>query len=161
MSLDYADLICRGLARKGEIIFSDESYSLTKLRKAGVKPPGKVKSSRGQLRQSTLSRELRSRDETGRQGKFIPNMGAKSELFGIPEMTQEFSETLEGVGYKTLEALADAPIARFMQETKLELHEAAGLINHARKILGKIKDSETSEESQIEAESNVYYSYFL
>ena len=53
-------------------------------------------------------------------------------------MTKELLHVLEKAGYKTIESLADAPIARLMQETKLKLNEAAGLINKARKALNKI-----------------------
>ena len=63
---------------------------------------------------------------------------ASAEFLGIPKMTEGFIEILERAGYKTIESLADAPIARLMQETKLELREAAGLINQARKALNKI-----------------------
>lgn len=42
--------------------------------------------------------------------------------------------------------MVEAPIVKLMQETKLKLHEAAGLINHARKAMGQIKDIEVEEE---------------
>ncbi len=63
---------------------------------------------------------------------------AESALLAIPKMTEKLMHILERAGYKTIESLADAPIARLMQETNLELREAAGLINQARKALNKI-----------------------
>ncbi len=117
LSLDYAGLICRELERKGKIIFSAGFYSLTK---SDYEPQSKSASLRG------------------KQKKFIQHADTKSVLLGIPKMTKSLIDILERAGYKTIESLSDAPIARLMQETNLKLHEAAGLINQARKALNKI-----------------------
>ena len=113
MGLDYIDLICRDLERKGEIIFADGFYSFYKFRN-----------------KSTLLR--------GKQRKFIKHADTDSVLLSIPKIAKGLIPMLEKAGYKTIESLADAPIARLMQETKFELHEAAGLINQARKALNKV-----------------------
>lgn len=109
MGLDYIDLVCRGLERKGKIAFSDGSYSL-----------------------------IVSDHKPHQKEKFISSVSAKSVWSAIPKMTKELKDILEGAGYKTIESLADAPIARLMQETNLKLHEAAGLINQSRKAIDKI-----------------------
>ena len=109
LDLDYIDFVCRDLERKGVIAFRDGFYSL-----------------------------IASDHKPRQKEKFISNVSAKSVWSAIPKMTKELKDILEGAGYKTIESLADAPIARLMQETKLELHEAAGLINQARKALNKI-----------------------
>lgn len=121
MSLDYIDFVCRDLERKREITFRDGFYSLIA---SDIKPhqrrPGVL---RGKPRKSPNE---------------MKNVYAKSVLLGIPKMTTSLIDVLERAGYKTIESLAEAPIARLMQETKLKLHEAAGLINQARKALNKI-----------------------
>ncbi len=111
LGLDYVDLVCRDMERKVEIIFSGGFYSLTKSRREPL--PDK-------------------------QRKFIQDRERESVLFAVPKMTKRLVGTLEKAGYKTLESLADAPITKLMQETNLELREAAGLINQARKALNKI-----------------------
>ena len=117
MGLDYVDLICRDLERKGEIVFSDGFYSFITPNKKSLN---------------------RAKPPNGEQEKFVPKTHAESALLGIPQMTKGLIQVLENAGYKTIESLADAPIARFIQETKFELHKAAGLINQARKALNKI-----------------------
>lgn len=107
--LDYVDLVCRDLERKGVIAFRDGFYSL-----------------------------ITSDIKFHQKEKLISNVYAESVLLAIPKMTEELIDVLERAGYKTIESLADAPIARLMQETNLELREAAGLINQARKALNKI-----------------------
>lgn len=67
-----------------------------------------------------------------------PNDKSKFDLFSIPKITKGLIQMLKKAGYKNIESLADAPIARLMQETKLPLPKAAGLINRARKALKKI-----------------------
>ena len=114
LGLEYIDFICRELERKGEITFSDGSYLLT--------------TAKDILQQRIVPIKKNRKNKSG----------SRAEFLGIPKMTEGLIEILERAGYKTIESLADAPIARLMQETKLELHEAAGLINQARKALNKI-----------------------
>lgn len=116
MSLDYVDLICRDLARKGEIIFSGRLCSIPKSSK---KVPFTIHQS---VKQTSFS------------------------LSDIPKLTADVIDVLKREGYATVESLADVPLAKLMQAAKLEVHEAARLINHARKVLGKIKDNEAAEE---------------
>ncbi|MDP2648068.1 MAG: hypothetical protein Q8P35_02405 [Candidatus Yanofskybacteria bacterium] len=121
LGLDYVDFACHDLARKGEIAFRDGSYSVV-APTSGKKAQNRIKPS------------------TDKQGVFIQDIHAASVLLGIPKMTESLINILEKAGYRTIESLADAPIARLMQETKLQLHEAAGLINQARKVLNKIRE---------------------
>lgn len=131
LSLDYVTLICRDLKRKGKIAFSDGFYSLLA---SDIK--------RQQRRPSVLRNKPRATTSC-RQGnpRKIPNetrnVYTESVLSAIPKMTKGLMEVLGRAGYKTIESLAEAPIARLMPETKLELHEAAGLINQARKALNQ------------------------
>lgn len=104
MGLDYVNLICRDLERKGEIIYDGFSAAITSAKK--------------------IQGSIKSVEE--------------SVLLGIPKMTKELVSVLGRAGYKTIESLADAPIARLMSETKLKLPDAAKLINRARKVLNKI-----------------------
>ncbi|MCX6813525.1 MAG: hypothetical protein NTV77_03570 [Candidatus Azambacteria bacterium] len=126
LGLEYIGFICRELERKGEITFSDGSYLLTTAKDILQQRIVPIKKNRKNKSGSRLSKQERD----------IQNTFA--EFLGIPKMTEGLIEILERAGYKTIESLADAPIARLMQETKLELHEAAGLINQARKALNKI-----------------------
>ncbi len=114
LGLEYIDFICRELERKGEITFSDGSYLLT--------------TAKDILQQRIVPIKKNRKNKSG----------SRAEFLGIPKMTEGLIEILERAGYKTIESLADAPIARLMQETNLELREAAGLINQARKALNKI-----------------------
>ena len=111
--LEYIGFICRELERKGELTLRKGYYLLTISKKA--------------LRQRIIPIK-----------KHKPKKGAQNTFLGMPKMTERLIDILNKAGYKTIESLADAPPARFMQETKLELHEAAGLINQARKALNKI-----------------------
>ena len=116
MGLDYISLVCRDLERKGKIALADGSYSLiTSDHKPRQRRPSVL---RGKPRKSPNE---------------VRKIYAGSALLGIPGMMKGLIDVLERAGYKTIESLADAPITRFMQETKLELHEAAGLINQARR----------------------------
>lgn len=120
MGLDYVDLVCRDLEGKGEITFRDGFYFLA-------------------TSKNNSHQKNRTNPRRGKQEKFTSNIiYTEPVLSDIPKMTKGLKDVLEGAGYKTIESLADAPIARLMQETKLELHEAAGLINQARKALNKI-----------------------
>ncbi len=125
MSLDYIGLVCGGLERKGEIVFSEGKYVL-------VSPRREIK--------RKIKKDTKSNTARGSAMKF--------SLSDIPGMAEDLINTLKSAGYTTIESLAGAPIAKFMQEVKLELHEAAGLINHARKILGKSKGSEVGEKEE-------------
>jgi len=131
IGLDYIGLICRELERKGELTFRKGYYLLTISKKAPRQKIILVKkykpSSRRRQPRTPPIRQLAEK-----------NISAESALLAIPRMTERLINVLEGAGYKTIESLADAPITRFMQETKLELPEAAGLINQARKALNKI-----------------------
>ena len=120
MDLDYIDFVCRDLERKREITFRDGFYFLATSKNKSYQ-------------------KNRTNPRRGKQEKFTSNIiYTESVLSDIPKMTEGLREVLEAAGYKTIESLADAPIARLMQETKLKLHEAAGLINQARKALNKI-----------------------
>ena len=85
-----------------------------------------------------ICRELERKGEITFKAQDRTKPAEESVLLGIPKMTEKLMHILERAGYKTIESLADAPIARLMQETNLELREAAGLINQARKPLNKI-----------------------
>lgn len=144
LGLEYVGLICCELKRKEEIAFRRGVYSLITLEHKPLPallrealPAGPKRRPRG------LSLSLRPRNEAskrGKQKKLILNVSAKSVWSAIPKMTKELGNIVERAGYKTIESLAEAPIVRLMQETKLKLHEAAGLINQARKILNKIDE---------------------
>jgi len=121
LSLGYMDLICRDLERKGKITFLDGSYLLTTAKDASQQRIAPIKKNRKNKSGSRFSKQ-----ERGIQNTF-------AEFIGIPKMTKGLIEILEGAGYKTIKSLADAPITKLMQETKLELHEAARLINQARR----------------------------
>lgn len=118
MGLDYIGLVCRGLEQKRELFFSDGIYSFPA-------PKRKI---------------VPKRHHNTRRAGF--------SLYDIPRMAKDGVYALQQAGYTTVESLADAPIARLMQAVKLEVHEAAGLINEARKMLGKIKDSEAVEDEK-------------
>ena len=137
VSLDYVNLICEGLRRRGEIILLGGFYSLPVLKEK----------LRRKIRRSTGHGGRRSTRDT-RQGGLPARLTFESSFSAIPGITQGLIDRVKAAGYHTTEFLADAPIARLMQEAKLELYEAARLINHARKVLGKIKDNEVVEEEQ-------------
>jgi len=135
MGLEYVGLICRELERKGELVFRDGFYSLI----TSNHKPAKVQSRK--IRRSLRPRSKVSGHEHKQKKpkkKPISNVHKESVLLAIPKMTEKLVDVLEGVGYRTIESLADAHVIRFMQETKLELHEAAGLINQAKRALNKI-----------------------
>lgn len=116
MGLDYIDFVCRDLERKGKIALADGSYSLiTSDHKPRQRRPSVL---RGKPRKSLNE---------------VRKVYVGSALLGITGMTKGLIDVLKRMGYKTIESLADAPIAKLMQETKLELREAAGLINQARR----------------------------
>lgn len=114
MGLGYIDFICRDLERKRELVFRDGLYFLMT---ADYKLP---------------KRRTRVIHRKYKQKNLISNVYTKS-AFLSPKMTKELTKVLRGAGYKTIESLAEAPIARLMQETNLKLYEAAGLINQARR----------------------------
>jgi len=126
MGLEYIGLICRELERKGNLVFRNGLYSLMMLAHKPTK------------RRPRVSRRKPRITIPNNSAKLARKVSAKSVLLAIPKMTEGLIDVLEGAGYKTIESLADAPLTRFMQETKLELQEAARLINQARKALNKI-----------------------
>lgn len=127
LGLEYIGLICRELERKGYLVFRKGLYSLIITEH---KPPKPAKRRTKVLRRQSRKSPIRQLAEK--------NVSAKSVWSAIPKMTKDLRDILERAGYKTIESLADAPVVRFMQETKFELPKAAGLINQAKKILNKI-----------------------
>lgn len=111
LSSDYTELVCKSLERKGEIISSASGYSLVSGRK-------EVSKKSVRLKKIDIQSE--------------PHL---SDMLGVPKKLINITEK---AGYQTIESLADAPVARLMQETNLKLREAAKLINSARGHLGKI-----------------------
>lgn len=139
LGLEYISFICRDLERKGELAFGKGFYLLTiptapkkaPYRKEKIKRTFPVKKHKSSSRRDQPRKQL-----VVARGK--RKKSAQKTFPGMPEMTERLIDILKKAGYKTIESLADAPITRFMQETKLELREAAGLINQAKKILNKI-----------------------
>jgi len=124
LGLEYIGFVCRELERKGEIAFRKGFFSLATLDYKSPKRRPRV------LHRKPRKSPIRQLAEK--------KVYTESALLAIPKMTERLIDILKKAGYKTIESLADAPITRFMQETKLELHEAARLINQARKALNKI-----------------------
>lgn len=115
MGLGYIDFVCRDLERKRELVFRDGLYSLIT---ADYK---------------SFKRRTRVIHRKYKQKNLISNVYTKSALSSMPKMTKELTKVLRGAGYKTIKSLAEASIARLMEETNFKLHEAAGLINQARR----------------------------
>lgn len=143
LGLEYSSFICRDLERKGELAFRKGFYLLIPPTAPKKAPYRKVK-----IKRTFLVKKHKSssrRDQPRKQLVVARGKRKKSaqKIFpGMPEMTERLIDILEKAGYKTIESLADAPITRFMQETKLELHEAAGLINQAKKALNQIGEQD-------------------
>jgi len=113
MSPDYTGLVCKELERKGKILFSEGWYSLI----SGPKEE-----------YSCVSRK------TERPSKKVVD----PVLFDVPGVPKRLINIVEKTGYKTIESLAEVPIAILMGSTKLKMYEAAQLINSARGHLDKI-----------------------
>lgn len=62
----------------------------------------------------------------------------KASLSDLLIVSKQLVDIIEKAGYKTVGAVANAPLAKLMQQTNLKLREAAGLINKARKKLSLI-----------------------
>ena len=150
LGLEYVGLICRDLERKGELTFRKGFYLLitptapkkAPHRKVQTKKTFPVKKHRPSSRRCQPI-HLRVGVEGKLRRQLVVALGKRKKtvrnvFLGMPKMTMRLIDILEKAGYKTIESLAEAPLARFMQETKLELHEAARLINQARKALNKI-----------------------
>lgn len=64
---------------------------------------------------------------------------AKKKKGASNEVTPKSAKKLKNSGYKTIEDVAEAPLAILMQKVKINLKKAAGIINGARKKLKRIR----------------------
>lgn len=139
LGLEYLGVVCRELERKGEIAFRKGFYLLTT-----PTAPKKVPYRKVQIKRTFLIKKSKPSSRRGKPRRQLVvvrgkrKKGAQNTFLGMPKMTERLIDILETAGYKTIESLAEAPLTKFMQETKLGLNEAARLINQARKVLNKI-----------------------
>ncbi|MFC1613090.1 hypothetical protein ACFL23_02040 [Patescibacteria group bacterium] len=92
----------------------------------------------GDCHQKSHYRKKKLRQGQVKQKTSIQKPETKSPLFDLPVMSEEIINVLEKAGYRTIEALSEAPVVKLIQETQLKLHEAAILINQSRERLNKI-----------------------
>lgn len=111
ISSEYAGLILEGLQRKGEVKFQGRWIFL---------PERKLKKQVVQVVKEGVPKKK------------------TASLASLKGMTGELQKRLEKAGYKDLETLANMPICRLMDEIRLELKQAANLINEARRSLKMI-----------------------
>lgn len=149
ISLDYLNFIVADLQRKEEIVLLPGGlYSLAPLvaeclpaareKTEVVSPPqtmekpAAMKGAKSKVKPQSKTRKIKLKLK-----KEVKKISPLTRLFLTRQLgiSDNLARILSQAGFKTAQAVADTPVVRLVEMTGLELSEAAGAINKARKIL--------------------------
>lgn len=159
ISSGYTDLLLKALQRKEKMAISGRWVSLSKKELAkAINPRRKraqlAKKPKRPKRPRQLKKPKRARKP--RKPKRAKKPKAKRRkverpFSGLKAITEELKKILLKAGYKDKQAIAEAPLPRLMEDTGIELKQAANLINKARGSLkivnANVTENNPSEES--------------
>ena len=132
ISSGYADLILKALQRKEKIEISGRWVALSKKELAKAANPS------------------RKRAQPPKKPK-VKRKKVERLFSDLKTITEKSKKILLKAGYKDKQVIAEAPLSRLMENTGLELKQAANLINEARgnfkTVNADVTESNLSEES--------------